>query len=168
MVNISYHLNENGMKFSGRICDHVAQLMMEALEMEKVGLKLSSWTCEHPIWGGIDPDSIFFHNHLLCSQYQEFMKHPHMELGGINGQNAFSIRKITDWVVDCAEGVTNPVIDRLDAQISDYLKENDYNQEAIVEQDEATALANSVSEQVQNSLNAGATKISINFRDGSE
>jgi hypothetical protein len=159
MVHLYYHLNERGIAHAAAICSHAAR-EMETRGMTAPVLCLRNWTPAYPLWSGVDL-SVLYTAHKtgkICSQHQKGQEVPYLELGGINGGNSFSIRKLTDWM---DKGEKEAVIDDMNKIISDFIKDNDYHAETGAT-DDGHSFSYSLQEMIENSMAAGAKEIHIN------
>ena len=169
MVHLYYHLNSTGIEQNADVCSHGAKLMEQHLNI-KPGLKLSGWTAKHQFWAGLDLDSIFrlndragpIHPDLitLSTTHQDFQRTAHMELGGINGANAFSFRKLTDWM---DSGDKEKGVDLMNEQMSKWLIDKGYSttETERVGNSESDETLFSIQELTENGICAGAKSIDI-------
>ena len=169
MVHLFYHLNSTGIEQNAQVCSHGAELMEKHLNI-KPGLKLSGWTAKHQFWAGLDLDSIFRLNErsgpihpdliTLSTAHQDFQRTAHMELGGINGSNSFSFRKITDWM---DSGDKEKGVDLMNSQMSDWLIAKGYSttETKRVANSENDDRLFSIQELTENGICAGAKSIDI-------
>tara|TARA_R110000787_G_scaffold99386_7_gene203916 strand:- start:320 stop:793 length:474 start_codon:yes stop_codon:yes gene_type:complete len=156
MVHIYYYLNETGIARNAEICEFVADQIQRHLDLKPV-LKLTGWTTKYPVWSGVDTGELYDDKDGLNTRYQLAQKFPHIELGGINGSNAISVRKITDWMDG---GEKEATIDALNALISDWLVENKYTSKGEPKVGE-TSKIHCLQEFIENAQNAGATSVHI-------
>tara|TARA_R110000765_G_scaffold186138_1_gene291793 strand:- start:14156 stop:14659 length:504 start_codon:yes stop_codon:yes gene_type:complete len=160
MVHTYYYLNPEGMKHHAELCQFAAERVEELLGV-KVGLKLTDFTADYPFWSGLDPNTCFstHQRSTVSTQHMPFQQTVHLELGGINGQNAFSVRKITDWIDG---GDKEKCVDSMNNKISDWLETRGYSKKGEEEVPyEGSGMDHALQEMIENSVSAGATKINI-------
>jgi hypothetical protein len=123
MVHTYYHLNQKGMENHHQVC-LFASKQIETMFGVKVGLQLSDFSGDSPFWSGLDITGVYQTSaNGLSTQYANWHQDIHIELGGINGPNSFSVRKLTAWMDG---GDKEKLVESMNQTIKDYLRENDW------------------------------------------
>ncbi len=157
MVHLYYHLNDRGISHAAAVCAHAAAEIKATFGIDPC-LCLRNWTASYPIWAGANTSEIYLSKGKLATRHQKAQATIYLELGGINGANSFSIRKLTDW---CDRGEKEKMVDAVNKSMSDFIEQNEYHCPTGAT-DDGMGMTYSIQEMVENSMAAGATKISIN------
>ena len=159
MPHFYYFLNEKGMENHAIVCDFGAKCLEKWLGVEPQ-LKLSHFTSKYPFWSGLDRDIVFSDgDKTISTQHKDWLGLPHMELGGINGTNAFSFRKLTKYITNW-EGNDCDNCDKMNDEMSDWLETRNFclkpsDENAKIHYETQVAQNLSIMEMVQNSVCAG-------------